>query len=203
MDLGTPAGMGQHILVILHSLRTKHGYKKRRRGTGGHRVHEQHEGYLASHSRFNETPRMALLNDLKVTFFQTLAQGDRVVIGIDANEDVCNRPFNHMLAELGLKETILDRYHTSSPPATCKKNTQRTAIDGLWVSAGITITQGEYCEYNSLCHSDHRSLWLDINFQEVYGYEPPNLPRIRLTRIHIKDPNCIDKYLGHVMCHVC
>lgn len=81
---------------------------------------------------------------------------------MDANEDirVC---MEEAKSELGLVDAVLSK-HNSSPPATHNKNDSHTPIDGIWVSALLSIRGSMYRAFNEGVLSDHRAIWVNIPY---------------------------------------
>ncbi len=72
-----------------------------------------------------------------------------------------------------MKEAILQR-HGSHGPATHKRNSTSTPIDGIWITPGITIERGGYFPYDEVVmNTDHRCLWIDVPFSSVFGNDLP------------------------------
>lgn len=65
------------------------------------------------------TPRGALLADLQASLQNAITDGDKVIVGIDANEDMRTGLLRKMFRDLGLRDAILTRHCKLSPPATC------------------------------------------------------------------------------------
>jgi hypothetical protein len=155
-----------------HHLRIVSAYRPVTGGSGPGTVHAQHERYLGLHDRDKE-PRAAFYTDLMQEVATWKALGDHIIIGIDANEDVRLGDTAIAFREMNMQELILREHHDKSPPATCDKNKNREPIDGLFATLGIRIIAGGYSAYNSGCSSDHCYLWIDIPFQDAFGYKTP------------------------------
>ena len=65
--------------------------------------------------------------------------GDHVVLGMDANEDIRTGSVTQALEDVGMLEGIISKHRGASVPATCATNRSRTPIDGIWVSPGIEV----------------------------------------------------------------
>ena len=156
-------------------------------------VHEQHQSHWDNKGRY-ECPIKIFDQDLKQLIKSRLQANDHVILGVDANEDVREGPFHDTMSNLGLRDAVLDLHPGQTPPETCNRNHQRKPIDGLFVSAGIQPTFGGYTDYGTTVNSDHRSLWLDIPFTSILGFNPPNPPNPNPRRLRAKDPRCRDKY---------
>ena len=63
-----------------------------------------------------------------------LESGDQLILGVDANEDVCTGPFSRSLQTLGLVKVITNK-HGNEAPATYNRGS--APIDGLYVSSTL------------------------------------------------------------------
>ena len=120
--------------------------------------------------------------------------GDRIILGIDANEDIRSGKIHSMTRRLGMQDAILDLHDDVDPPETCNKNTKRVPTDGIFVTPGIMPTAGGYSAYGQTSNSDHRTLWIDIPFTSVLGFKPPNRPKKTPRRLNGKNPKNRDTY---------
>ena len=93
-----------------------------------------------------------------------------------------------------MKEIILHTHGSKSPPATCNKNTNRQPIDGIFVTPNIRLQSGGYSAFSSGCPSDHRYLWIDVPFQDVFGYKSPPLVSPPIRRLNTHNPKLTDRY---------
>jgi hypothetical protein len=83
------------------------------------------------------------MKDLLAATNEWKTQGNHVVLGMDANEEVRHGEVHVSLNKAGsLREVILELHKDSSPPATQNRNQSREPIDGFWAASGITITRG-------------------------------------------------------------
>jgi hypothetical protein len=126
------------------------------------------------------------------------SKGDQVIIGMDANEDVRGGDTARIFAEMDMREVILEAHHDKSPPATCDKNTNREPIDGIFATPGIRIVAGGYSAFNSGCPSDHRYLWIDIPYEDAFGYAAPPLFPPSARRLKSKDLMMVQRYNSKV-----
>jgi hypothetical protein len=128
------------------------------------------------------------------------AMGDLIVIGIDANEDVCQGDTARIFSEMALCEVILELHRHKPAPATCDKNNNCEPIEGLFASPGVRIVAGGYSSFNAGCPSDHRYLWIDIPYQDAFGYTSlpllfPHQPAVLTVKIQQWSPSTIPKFL--------
>ena len=84
------------------------------------------------HKESWECPRKLFVKDLKHQLQEWLEEGDHIIVGLDANDDVRKSPIQKMFRELGMRESILDM-HPADPPETNCKNNKRVPIDGIFM----------------------------------------------------------------------
>jgi hypothetical protein len=101
---------------------------------------------------------------------------------------------NSTFSRLGLREAILDRHKDKSPPATQNCNTTRQPIDGLWVSGCINISAGGYLPFGDACPSDHRMIWIEIQYSVLFGHKSPELAKIQPKRLKTSDPRLVKRF---------
>lgn len=127
--------------------------------------------------RGDETdPRAKFTADLKELVAGWQAEGCEVIVGIDANEDVSRMAigsFRHHMQEVGLSEAILASHH-GPYPATQDRNMTDTPIDGIFVSAGVSVKASGYLDFQQYFQSDHRGLWIDIDLKSTLGGHHPS-----------------------------
>jgi hypothetical protein len=140
------------------------------KSSGPGTVNQQHQRYYHRKHR-DVTPRQALLNDLFVDVQGWLHDGDHLVITMDANDDVRKGPVAEFFRTLDMKEAILTRHNRKSPPATHNRNNSREPIDGIWVTPGLKAVSAGYLPFGEGCPSDHRAIWIDLAYDNVFGYK--------------------------------
>ena len=141
---------------------------------GPETVNQQHQRYLTTKKRNNE-PREALYKDLFEEILLWKEEGNQLIIGMDANEDVRTGATAEFFLAAGMQEAILDWHKESSPPATYNRNNSRQPIDGLWVTPGLTAIAAGYKAFGKACPSDHQALWADFTYEEAFGHSTPPL----------------------------
>jgi len=94
-------------------------------------------------------PRHAFLSDLIVDIKKFLDMGDHIILMLDGNSNMKGSDLSRALTQLSLVEAILER-HGSDGPATHKRNSTKTPIDGIWLSPGLKIERGGYFEYDEV-----------------------------------------------------
>ncbi len=72
-----------------------------------------------------------MLEDLYEEINAWKALGNKIIVMMDANEDVRRGDVNNLFQVLGMTEVILRRHADKSPPATHNRNNNREPIDGI------------------------------------------------------------------------
>ena len=84
------------------------------------------------------------MQEITATIQAWMQEGDHVVLGLDANEDVRSGAVQKGLANIGMFEAIIRHHPTKSVPATCNKNLSIMPIDGIWTSPGVEVLRCGY-----------------------------------------------------------
>ena len=156
-------------------------------------MNQQHRRYLTSKKRIDE-PREAIYKDLFEEILRWKEEGNQLIIGMDANEDVRTGSTAEFFLAAGMKEAILDRNKESSPPATYNRNNRRQPIDGIWVTPGLTATTAGYEAFGKACPSDHRAVWANFTYEEAFGHSTPPLIAPTTRRLRAEDPRLTECY---------
>jgi hypothetical protein len=157
-------------------------------------VYAQQNAFFHSINR-EICPRHAFLSDLIVDIKKFLDMGDHIILMLDGNSNMKGSDLSRALTQLSLVEAILER-HGSDGPATHKRNSTKTPIDGIWLSPGLRIERGGYFEYDEVIPSDHRCLWVDLSFTMAFGHNMPPLCKRQPRRLHCKDPRLVENFIN-------
>ena len=85
------------------------------RSRGNNTVYIQHQEHFRNQKTDRE-PHQAFREDLKKAVQAWVSAGEKVVIHMDANEDVRTGPLSKMLATLGFQEQITSTHGVKAPP---------------------------------------------------------------------------------------
>ncbi len=192
-----PTGLGRWVWIRIqgkegHTTRIVSAYRPCQ-SDGAGSVFRQHQRVLSA-SGDHRTPLVAFREDLRAEILAWKTDGDHLVIGMDANEDVRSGEINTLFQRLGLHDAILDLHAGTSPPATHNRNSSRTPIDGVWTTEGIQVTFGGYGAFGDGCPSDHRDLWIDITYSSIYGHALDPLRHPIARKLKTNDPRLVHKY---------
>jgi hypothetical protein len=78
--------------------------------------------------------------------------------------------------------------------STFKRNSRGHHIDGLWDSLTLRTINNGYMSYDSITHSEHRCVWLEISYQEAFGHNMPAIARPTTHQLHCNDPRIVHNY---------
>ena len=94
------------------------------------------------------------------------------------------------MLEVGLREAVSSQHPLNSPPATYNRNTNRSTIDGLFVSFGVEVTQAGMLAFDSdkAWRSDHRLLWIKIETDSVIPGKRSSTPTMHIADLQSSDP---------------
>jgi hypothetical protein len=155
------------------ALRVVSAYRPNGPGTGGgYIVFAQHICHLSDNNNFRD-PRSTFIEDLETQLQSWIEQGDQIVVGIDANDDLRNGPVNEMFERIGMHDSICAKYTNWDTAATCDSSQPSRPIDGIYTTIGLDILQGGYCPFHAGPSSQHCALWIDIPFSQAFGFIPP------------------------------
>jgi hypothetical protein len=71
-----------------------------------------------------------------------------------------------------MREAILEGHSsTASPPATYQQNMSQQPINGIWCNRTLTSVHLGYFAYGDAIPLDHRTLWIDLTFEQILGQD--------------------------------
>ena len=115
-------------------------------------------------------------------------EGDQIVIGIDANEDVRTGKLAKAFRDEGLIE-ICTTSHGQNGPTTYDRG--QRPIDGIFVTSTLMASRCGYLPFEF----DHRALWIDIPMSVALGHEVAEIQRPAARRLKNNDPRVRNRYL--------
>ena len=153
-------------------------------------VAAQHRTFLLN-EEIDENPRQVFLDDLSLEITEWRTTGDQLIITGDINDDIRSPLIQTMFASHDMHETILSLHPEEPPLATFIANHQHKVIDGIWVSRGIQPVRAGYTPFGDF---DHRTPWIDIIQQSVFGHKilPTSNPNAR--RLQLRLPKVVHNY---------
>jgi hypothetical protein len=181
------------------TLRLVAAYRPVKNTTGASSVWSQQRQYLVEKGD-TRCPRVVMQEDLATAIDGWIKQGNQIVLGIDANEDVrSNRRggFSDAMRKVGLEETITKQHGNNGPP-TSDANEGSDPIDGIYVSRTLRNLK---CGYTTQW-TDHRMLWIDLPTEMAFGSVEPVIPKAQARRLILNDPRVVQKYMKDYKNHI-
>ncbi len=192
-------GLGRWVWT---RLRGKHGhnliiitaYRPNPPSAGVMGAYAQQAKYFNSIGR-NACPRKAFLTDLALDINKFKTEGCHIIVMLDGNEDMQRGQVSNTFQELQLREVIL-QCHGNKAPATYRQNTKEVPIDGIWASLGISIRVGGYFDFDDVISgTDHRTLWINIDYKIAFGYDGTRIPaKPSARKLNNRNPNIRDNF---------
>ena len=157
-------------------------------------VYTQHKTYFRSIKKDRE-PRKAMLEDFKTCLQAWIDHGERIVVFMDANEDIRHGKVNDMFNSINMWEQISRRHGSRRPlPATHNRNTNNIPIDGIWTNINDANLKCGYYGHGELLPSDHRPMFIQLSRHTVFGHNPPHIHRYKVPDLPTTDPRIRSRY---------
>ena len=128
-------------------------------------VYEQHRRYFRS-KRIRGCPRAMFKKDLITAMKEWRAEGDRLILMLDANEDLNRGPLQRKLrSELQMRDLIRERSNKAGPKTYFRGSTQ---IDGAFATPDVDCSGARFLPFWAGI-GDHRAVVIDIPLQSLIG----------------------------------
>jgi len=118
-------------------------------------------------------------------------------IGMDVRDEdnVHSGDTAELFLLLDMRQLILEKHSRQAPPETCNKNQKFKPIDGIFATRGLTAIAGGYTAYGDICpQCDHRGLWVDLTYQDCFGYVSPPHISPKQRRLQASNPELVRCY---------
>jgi hypothetical protein len=165
---------------------------------GEETVYRQHCRHLCKNG-ITECPRLVLLSDLKQQLLTWQQSGERLIVFLDANEDMTSGGFHDMLTGNGLhmREAVLHghpdpRWRTT---ATFKSGDRigRHPIDGCFVTPNLPTEAATWLAFER-CPGDHRFSILDFKTAVLVGENVLKVVCPAAQRLSCAIPSAVTRY---------
>jgi hypothetical protein len=158
-------------------------------------VYSQQERRLRS-LKDDRNPRRAFVKDLEQQLDSWIIEGNLILIGLDANDNIRTGDVNAMIRSKGLTDVHAAKHPSLPTEATCNKNTNGIPVDGIWASPSLECTAAGYYGFGELIigKTDHRMIWADFSYESALGFQPPEPAYIAPQRLTLQDPRVVRKY---------
>ena len=155
--------------------------------------YQQQKRYFVKIEGTDVCPRRRFLEDLKALVLQWKEEGKRVIVMLDANEDVYSGKIGRMLTDpLGpdMVETVLATTHAKLG-ATYFRGSK--PIDAIWASKDLKIV-GAGAMPVGFGVGDHRMMWVDIQADSMVGFQPQPVKHPKARRLNSRIPRAKKAY---------
>lgn len=193
-----PEGLGRWVWTLYRgrhdvTLRIISAYRPCKSNLSGpNTTYIQQRRYM-DRNKDNRCPREAMLQDLGNELQQWRAEGDQIILMMDCNEDVNSQQMKLWLNLYGLSNSIMTHHQiTVNNIPTYHRGSY--AIDGIFSSSTINIVKGGYMPFGAF-PSDHRGLWVDIAYENAFGYNMPKTIVPQARRLKSDDPRTRNKWI--------
>lgn len=136
-------------------------------------------------------PRAAIMEDIYPQLQQWLDEGDQLILMLDANENLRTGPIHNTLQNMGLTNAIYHQHNLTTDIPTYQSGT--APIDGIYTSRTLQPIQSGMAPFGTF-PSDHRLLWIDIAYQQAFGFHMPTLVFPSARRLKCSDPRIVLKF---------
>ena len=113
-----------------------------------------------------------LILDLFMFLGELWDEGNHVVLGMYANNNIWDGEVTKALLEVNIFEAVVSNYGDKSAPATCATNKQGKQIYIICSFSGLTVLKCGFLRFHKSYgfNSDHQLIWADICNRDLYGY---------------------------------
>ena len=155
--------------------------------------YQQHRRFFITKQKDKTCPRKRFREDLVSQLKNWRANGDRLIVCLDTNEDIYNKSIGRILTEregLAMSEVVGD-FTCQKVGATYFRGT--TPIDGVWATSDVTVV-GACVMPVGYGVGDHRLFIVDFLKSCLVGACPPHIIRAAARRLNSRIPNVAEKY---------
>ena len=153
-------------------------------------VYSQQGRWLRRFRKTNECPRKVFIEDLSTFVGACRSRHERVVLIIDANDDVRTSQLSQSLATHELREGITSHHSELTPPATHRRGSR--PIDGIYLSPELHPLRAGFMGICSI--GDHRPSYVDLSWENLLGEDVLQIPRPPARRLSTNIPSSVKKY---------
>jgi exonuclease III len=157
--------------------------------------YQQHRRYFATKEKRDDEPRARFLADLCTQLRAWKSEGKRLVVCLDANEDVYKDIIGRTLTDHDGLDLVESVHHSTGEKLGATHFRGSRPIDAVWTSKDVTVA--------SACAmpigygvGDHRLFVVDLVKESLVGEQPQAIVRPGARRLNSKIPQCLKRYNG-------
>jgi hypothetical protein len=155
--------------------------------------YQQQRRYFITKEKDLTCPRTWFRTDLVEQLEKWRAEGDRLIVCLDVNEDIYKKSIGKALTNpsgLNMNEVVGD-FTGEKLGATHFRGSK--PIDGIWATKDIGVT-GACVMPVGFGVGDHRMFIVDFRLDSMIGTNPPKVVRASSRRLNTKLPHVAEKY---------
>ena len=193
------SGLGRWVVMVF---RGEHGVTTRivcrynpcyNRKQQSRTSYQQARRYYITKEKDLTCPRKRFRDDLCNQLKQWREEGDRLIVCLDANEDIYRKELGKTLTDsegLNLKEVVGD-FTGSQIGATYFRGSK--PIDAVWATNDLQVV-GACVMPAGYGIGDHRMFVVDFRLDSIVGVTPPKIVRLAARRLNTKIPHAAERY---------
>ena len=164
------------------------------RDGGPSTAYSQQENFFLSQNR-KVNPRNQVIDDLIDVLRSDIEKNVDIILAGDFNEKH-NGKTAERLSELGLTNIIEE--HIQNPPRTFKFG--QNCIDHIWLSSTVasTVTSLGIAPFDFFHISDHRAIYIDLDFKEILDNNTFHIPPIHYRRLKLSSVSSVRNYIKSI-----
>ena len=158
--------------------------------------YQQQARYITEKGLKNTNPKKMFRQDILAQLKKWRANEDRIVLMMDANEDVVDGAMCKQLGgeDLNLREVVYSRTEAKGPNTYFRG---KDAIDGIWVSEEIETGAAAYLPFDPEL-GDHRPVVVNITKKSLLGTQGPRIKPPSARRLNSKIKRIRQKYIDRL-----
>ena len=166
------------------------------RSPGANTVYSQHSRFFDATSDTPIQPRKQFFEDLSKEILNWKnEEHDQIVLMMDANTNTSittDRELQEFLRTTNLMDAVTCRHQEKHGLQPTHHNGQHP-IDGIFVSNTLHPIRCGYLPFGDF-PSDHRAIWIDLTFDNCFGYKMPKATRPSARRLKSSDPKIRNRW---------
>ena len=159
------------------------------KSTGMLSTYQQQKRFFTS-IRNSTCPRLLFLLDLGTFILHRQQEGDKIILMMDCNTHIYEENLLSWLRNYGLISSM-EKYDNETLPPTYNRGT--APIDGIFCSQQINITHSGYLPFGEF-PSDHRTIWIDVEINNLFGYNMPKIHHHKARRLRSDNPKIRNRF---------
>ena len=155
---------------------------------------QQAHRYYVQKEKDLTCPRVRFQRDLITQLKRWRAEGDRLVVCLDANDDIYKKDLGKTLTAvdgLNMSEVVSDFTGNPVGPTFFRGS---KPIDGVWATKDIQVVNACIMPAG-FGVGDHRLFVIDFRLQSLVGACPPKVVRVAVRRLNTTIPKAAERYV--------